>query len=115
MTRIYNPGPKKNSHEEVPPKVYDTGRRFEVRGVTSTGDHYDVTFMGENPFYEPSRFGETEKGLLEKIRKASERSSKNVRDGIGSKQGVIVVDDSFIVTPLPGVEVVSVRKKELQL
>lgn len=111
---IYNPRLKKPFRETIP-KVYDNGRRLGVDGVTSTGDYYDVTFMGENPMYDPSKFGETENGLLDKIRKAAEKSAQNIRDGIGTKQGVIVVDDSFLVTPLPGVEVVSVEKKGLQL
>ena len=110
---IYNPK-SNHSNKKVPPKIYEIGRKLRVCGVTNSGDYYDVKFLGENPLYNPSKFGETEKSLLDKVGEASEQSIKNVRDR-GGKQGVLVVDDSFFVTPIHGVEVINIRKRALQI
>lgn len=96
----------------TPPTVYDNGRKFGVHGRTSLDQYYDVTIMGENPLYDPSSFGETEKGLLGKIQDAAERSAQKVKDGFGTKAGVIIVDELTYVTPSdPSVEVVVVYKE----
>jgi hypothetical protein len=107
---------KSNSNSDGSfPKIYDDGIKLGVHGRTRDGDYYDVTIIGENPVYDPSRFGETEQGLLDKIENAAERSAENVKQGFGTKKGVIVVDGSILVTPLPGVEVISVQKEPLEM
>jgi hypothetical protein len=96
------------------PHIYDDGRKFGVRGRTSANEHYDVKFMGgRDSLYDPSRYGETQQSLLNKIQDASERSTQNVKSGFGNTVGVIVDDGSTYVSPLPGVEVVHISKNPL--
>ena len=107
---------KTNNYKNNMPKLYDMGDRWGVYGSNSGGG-YSVTFMGENPFNDPGKFGETEKSLLEKIGKAAEESSEYYEifhDMVGKRKHppqVLVVGPNFLVTPRPGVAVVSVQEK----
>ena len=113
FTKKYN---DMGNNRKSSPRVYDDGKIFGVIGRTSDGDIYDVLVVGENPLYNPSKFGENKDSLLEKIAEAAEKSSRNVRNGFGKKQGVIVVSGGgMLITPIDGAEVVNVIEEPMQI
>ena len=90
------------------PELIDAGSRYEVRGVSSNGRFYQPTFLGENPFDNPAKYGLTEDQLLGLIEEAMEEAENDFEKLGHGNPGVLVVGPGYLVSPKPGVKVVHV-------